>query len=55
MVKNKFPFSRAFGNGTVVPLGQVIIKDDLHGLFEVGRVFAPRFIGCVANCGVLAL
>jgi hypothetical protein len=44
MVKNKLPFSRAFGNGAVVPLGQVIIKDDLHVLFEISSVFAPRFI-----------
>jgi hypothetical protein len=49
MVKNKFPFSRAFGNGTVVPLGQVIIKDDFHVLFEIGRVFAPRCIHLVQN------
>jgi hypothetical protein len=49
MVKNKFPLSRAFGNGTVVPLGQVIVKNDLHILFEIGRVFASRFIHFVQN------
>ena len=47
MVKNKFPFSRAFGDGTVVPLGQVIIKDNFHVLFEIGRVCAPRFLHLV--------
>src|SRR5262249_37422609 len=49
MVKNKSPFSREFGNGAVVPLGQVIIKNDLHVLFEIGSVFAPRFIHLVQN------
>jgi hypothetical protein len=47
MVKNKSPISCAFGNSAVVPLGQVIIKNDLHVLFEIGSVFAPRFIHLV--------
>ena len=34
MVKNKLPFSREFGNGAVVPLGQVIVKDDFHVVFD---------------------
>ena len=44
MVKNKFPFSREFGNGTVVPRGQGIIKNDRHVLFAIGGVCAPRFL-----------
>jgi hypothetical protein len=49
MVKNKFPFARAFGNGTGVPLGPVIIKDDVPVLVAIGRVFAPRFIPLVQH------
>src|SRR4030095_8645626 len=49
MVNDKFPFSRDFGNGAVVPLGKVIIKNDFHVLFEIGGVFAPRFIHLVQN------
>src|SRR4029434_7271731 len=49
MVNNKFPFSRDCGNGAVVPLGKVIIKNDFHVLFEIGGVFAPRFIHLVQN------
>ena len=49
MVKNKFPFSCAFGNGTVIPLGQKIIKNDFHVVFEIGRVFAPCGIHFVQN------
>jgi len=49
MVNNKCPFSRDFGNGAVVPLGKVIIKNDFHVLFEIGGVFAPRFIHLVQN------
>jgi hypothetical protein len=41
MVKNKSPFSREFGNSAVIPLGQVIIKNDFHVVFEIGRVFGP--------------
>ena len=49
MVKSKFPLSREFGNSAVVPLGQVLVKNDLHVLFEIGSVFTPRFIHLVQN------
>ena len=49
MVKNKFPISCAFGNGAVVPLGQVIVKEDVHVGFEIGGVFAPRLVHRVQN------
>ncbi len=49
LVKNKFPISCAFGNGAVVPLGQVIVKDDFHVLFEIGGVFAPGLVHLVQH------
>jgi hypothetical protein len=43
MANNKFPLSCAFGHGTVVPLGQVIVKDDSLNFsqFVEGRRWWP--------------
>ena len=44
LVKNKFPISCTFGNGAIVPLGQMIVKDNFHVVFEVRGVFASSVI-----------
>ena len=44
MVKNKFPILGQFGHGTVVPCGQVIIKENFHVVLESGGVFAPYLV-----------
>jgi hypothetical protein len=44
LANNKFPSSCAFGNGAVVPLGQVIVKDDFHILLKISGVFASSLI-----------
>ena len=37
----------AFGNGSVVPLGQVIVKEYLHVVFEIGGVFTAGVVRLV--------
>ena len=44
MANNNFPISCAFGHGSVVPLGQVIIKDNFHIVFEISGIFAPSLV-----------
>ena len=44
LANNNFPISCAFGHGAVVPLGQVIIKDNFHIVFEIGSVLAPSLV-----------
>ena len=44
LVNNNFPISCAFGHSSVIPLGQVIIKDDFHVVFEIGGVFASGLV-----------
>ena len=44
LVKNKLPISWAFRNSTVVPLGQVIVKEYFHVVFEISGVFASGLI-----------
>ena len=47
LVKNKLPISCAFGNGSVVPLGQVIVKEYLHIVFEISGVLPPGLVRLV--------
>src|SRR5207244_3069391 len=49
LVKNKLPISCARGNGAIVPLGQVIVKEDFHVLFEISGVFAPGLVHLVQH------
>src|SRR6266704_1561487 len=49
LVKNKFPISCEFGNGAVVPLGQVIVKEDFHVVFEIRGVSAPGLVHVVQD------
>src|SRR3990172_5157440 len=42
MARNYFPSSSGFGDGSVVPLGQVVIEEDGHGFLEVVGVLATR-------------
>src|SRR5437879_13692564 len=44
LANNNLPISWAFGHGAVVPLGQVLVKDDFHVVFEIGGVFAPSLV-----------
>ena len=44
MVKNKSPILGQFGHGTIVPFGQVIIKENFHVVFEIGGVFAASLV-----------
>ena len=45
--QNKLPISCAFGNGSVVPLGQVIVKEYLHIVFEISGVLPPGLVRLV--------
>src|SRR5712691_3446832 len=49
LVKNKASISCEFGNSAVVPLGQVIVKDDFHVVFEIGGVFTPGLVHLVQH------
>jgi hypothetical protein len=47
MVQNNFPISGGLGEGSVVPLREVVVEGDLHGGFVVGGVLATGFIDLV--------
>ncbi len=40
LVRNNLPSLTGFGKGAVVPLRQVVVEEDFHGVFEVGCVLA---------------
>jgi hypothetical protein len=42
--QQQVPDSCTFRHSSVVPFGQVIVKDDFHSLFEIGGVLAPNVV-----------
>jgi hypothetical protein len=51
LANNKFPISEEFRNGAIVPLGQVLVKDDLHLVFTIGGVCAASLVCGRARLG----
>jgi len=47
VVNNKFPISCPFGNGSIVPLGEIIVKNDFQVVLEnsnMAKLASKRYL-----------